>query len=190
MINMINICVYLNYFFFVEMALEIITGPMFSGKTTELIRRVASLKKDSAMRLLVINHDFDTRCHEKQLRTHDGIVYPALKTSEIMLVDIRSYDVIAIDEAQFFSNLETFVHMAIQKYGKWVIVAGLNGDYRQRPFGELHKLLPMANKIDLRSACCYRCCGHASFTKRITESTQTVVVGGADKYVAACRDCL
>jgi len=172
------------------MALEIITGPMFSGKTTELIRRIVSLKKDSGLRLLVINHHFDTRCHTKELQTHDGITYPALKTSEIMLVDIRSYDVIAIDEAQFFSNLETFVHMALEKYGKWVIVAGLNGDYRQRPFGELHKLLPIANKIDLRSARCYRCSGHASFTKRITGNTQTIDIGGADKYVATCRDCL
>ena len=175
---------------FLEMALEIITGPMFSGKTTELIRRVASLKKDSGLRLLVINHDFDTRCNTSELKTHDGIVYPALKTSEIMLVDIRSYDVIAVDEAQFFSNLETFVRTAIQKYGKWVIVAGLNGDYRQRPFGELHKLLAMANQIELKSACCYRCHGHASFTKRITGSIQTIDVGGADKYVAACRNCL
>jgi len=50
--------------------------------------------------------------------------------------------------------------------------------------------LPIANKIDLRSARCYRCSGHASFTKRITGSTQTIDIGGADKYVAACRDCL
>ena len=182
-------CIF-KLFFFVELALEIITGPMFSGKTTELIRRVSLLKRDSGIRLLVINHDFDTRCNDRQLKTHGGVVYPALKTSELMLVDIRSYDVIAIDEAQFFSNLETFVRMAIQKYHKWVIVAGLNGDYRQQPFGELHKLLPMANKIELKSALCYRCCGHASFTKRITKTTQTVDVGGADKYVATCRDCL
>jgi len=172
------------------MSLEIITGPMFSGKTTELIRRVISLKRDSGLRLLVINHDFDTRCHAKVTKTHNGVVYPAFKTSELLLVDIRAYDAIAIDEAQFFSNLETFVNVAIQKHGKLVIVAGLNGDYRQRPFGELHTLLPMANKIDLRSARCYRCRGSAFFTKRIAESTQTVDVGGADKYVASCRCCL
>ena len=187
---MINICVYLNYFIFFKMALEIITGPMFSGKTTELIRRVSSLKRDSNVRILVINHNFDTRCQDKELKTHDGVVYPAIKTCELMLIDIRPYDVIAIDEAQFFSNLETFVHLAISKHKKWVIVAGLNGDYKQRPFGEMHRLLPMADKIDLRSSRCYKCHGHASFTKRKSNSTQTVDVGGSNKYVAACRLCL
>tara|TARA_B110000483_G_scaffold219138_1_gene273043 strand:+ start:158 stop:649 length:492 start_codon:yes stop_codon:yes gene_type:complete len=162
---------------------------MFSGKTTELIQRVLAFKKRTGLRVLVINHVFDDRACGETVETHCGIVYPAKKTNNLMLVDVRSFDVIAVDEAQFFTNLRLFVQVTIQNHGKRVIVAGLNADYQCQPFGELHQLLSLADKIDLKQAICYSCGGAASCTKRISNSTSRVEVGGADKYVASCRRC-
>ena len=159
---------------------------MFSGKTTELIRRVLALKR-RGLRVLVINHVFDDRACGETVKTHSGTVYPAKKTNDLMLIDVRSFDVIAVDEAQFFTNLRLFVQMTTQNYGKQVIVAGLNADYQGQPFGELHQLLSLVDKIELKQASCYKCGTGATCTKRISNSTNTVEVGGADKYVASCR---
>ena len=103
------------------MSLEIIMGSMYSGKSTELIRRVHRLKS-IGMRCLVINHTNDTRVQGDFIQSHDGKKLAAIKTNDILLVGVRQYDAIAIDEGQFFSNLKTAVKLMLGK-NKHIIVA-------------------------------------------------------------------
>ena len=82
------------------------------------------------MRCLVVNHSNDIRVQGDFVQSHTGHKMAAIKTDDIMLIDGRAYDAVAIDEAQFFSNLKAAVLLLVQKYKKHVIVAGLNGDYQ------------------------------------------------------------
>lgn len=172
------------------MSLELIIGSMYSGKSTELVRRVQRLKSIGT-RCLVISHTSDTRVQGDFVETHDGKRAEAKKTDDLLLVDVRPYDAIAIDEGQFFTNLKTAVMLMVEKHGKHVIVAGLSGDYLRNPFGEILDLIPVADNVDFKRALCARC-QHperaASFTKRLSEETSQVYVSSSD-YAALCRRC-
>ena len=170
------------------MALEIIIGSMFSGKSTELIRRVKRYKS-IGMKCCVINHSNDTRIEGEFINTHDGTSLPAIKTSDVLLVNTKGYDTIAIDEGQFFLNLKVAVLLMV-KAGKHVIVAGLSGDYKRQKFGEILELIPFADDVTFKRALCKGCCHpqkHASFTKRISDEAAQVLVNA--KYIAVCRQC-
>jgi thymidine kinase len=171
------------------MSLELIFGSMYSGKSTELMRRVNRVKS-IGMRCLVINHLNDTRADGDFVKTHDGSTLTAVKTSDLLLVNINPFDTIAIDEAQFFNNLKTAVMLMVETHKKHVIVAGLSGDYLRQPFGEILELVPFADDIEYKRALCKRC-SHpgrpASFTKRVSNETETVSV--ASTYMAVCRLC-
>ncbi len=171
------------------MSLHVIIGSMFSGKSTELTRRVDRLVA-IGIRCLVVNHTSDTRVAGNFMQTHAGKRTAAKKTDDLLLVDVRPYDAIAIDEAQFFLNLRAAVMLMVEKHGKHVIVAGLSGDYLRKPFGEILDLVPLADDVQFKRALCARC-QHpdrlASFTKRI--STETVLVSVASEYQAVCRQC-
>lgn len=171
------------------MSVLVITGPMFSGKTTELIHRVRVHRERHGLRVLVVNHVKDVRASENTVRTHDGVTYPAVHAHDLMLVNTRQYDVVAIDEAQFFSNLGAFVDLETRRWGRRVIIAGLSGDYLRRPFGEMPRVLSLADHIVIKHATCATCSNPAIFTQRLTNSKDTVDVGGAEKYTAACRKC-
>ena len=104
------------------MSLELIIGSMYSGKSTELMRRIKRVKS-IGMRCLVINHSNDTRVDGDFVQTHDGSTLAAVKTKDLLLVNIKPYDTIAIDEAQFFHNLRTAVMLMVETHKKHVIVA-------------------------------------------------------------------
>jgi len=171
------------------MSLDLILGSMFSGKSTELIRRVDRLVAIGT-RCLVVNHTNDTRISGSFVQTHAGKRAVAKKTDDLLLVDVRPYDAIAIDEAQFFVNLRAAVMLMVEKHGKHVIVAGLSGDYRRKPFGGILDLVPLADDVQFKRALCARC-RHpgraASFTKRV--SGETVLVSVCSEYIAVCRQC-
>ena len=167
------------------MALELIIGPMYSGKSTELIRKVKHLTS-IGMKCLVINHSNDTRVEGDFVQTHDGDQFQAIKTDDILLVPTRTYDVIAIDEGQFFHNLKTAVHFMVKR-GNFVIVAGLSGNYEMKKFGEMLDLIPIAENVIFKHAVCTKCQKEASFTKRIGHQTQTVLVDC--QYTSVCRQC-
>jgi thymidine kinase len=167
------------------MSLELIIGSMYSGKSTELMRRVNRLTS-IGMKCLVVNHVNDKRTG---MQTHDGHRLHAVKTNEILLENTGQYDVIAIDEGQFFSNLRVAVTLMVER-GKHVIVAGLNGDYQRQPFGEILDLIPYADDVTFKRALCALCkhpCRKASFTKRLDSNTEVVAVDS--KHIAACRQC-
>ena len=156
------------------MSLHVIIGSMFSGKSTELTRRVDRLVA-IGIRCLVVNHTSDTRVAGNFMQTHAGKRTAAKKTDDLLLVDVRPYDAIAIDEAQFFLNLRAAVMLMVEKHGK---------------HGEILDLVPLADDVQFKRALCARC-QHpdrlASFTKRI--STETVLVSVASEYQAVCRQC-
>ena len=171
------------------MALELIIGSMYSGKSTELMRQVSRLKS-IGMRCLVINHANDTRVDGNFVQSHDGKKVEAIKTKDLLLTNIRPYDAVAIDEAQFFPNLKTAVMIMVEKHKKHVIVAGLSGDYERNAFGEILDLVPLADNVHFKRALCAQCqhpSRPASFTKRLSNEKDLVSVGGT--YMAVCRLC-
>ena len=102
------------------MTLELIIGSMYSGKSTELMRQVARLKS-IGMRCLVINHTNDTRVDGDYVQSHDGEQVVAAKTDDLLLINVRPYDAIAIDEAQFFPNLKSAVMLMVETHNKHVM---------------------------------------------------------------------
>ncbi len=169
------------------MSLKIIMGNMFSGKTTELVRR---LKRYEVIgkRILVINSSKDTRCLEHVLRTHDNTKFDCIKTGDLNELNYQDFDIIAIDEAQFFIGLKVFVEKVLKR-GKTVLLTGLDGDYKQRKIGEIIDCIPLADKVFKLSAMCMECMDgtHGPFTKRIVNSTETELIGGKEMYRAVCR---
>ena len=175
------------------MSLELIIGCMFSGKSSELIRRLKRFKAINK-NVLVINSAKDTRATESVLKTHDNVTFDCIKTDSLAdVVTTPEYiaaDVIGVDEAQFFNNLISFAEYSMAN-DKHLIVAGLDGDYQQHFFGEILCLVPLANTIDKLSAYCMECKDGtlAHFTKRTLNSTNhhQEMVGAGDIYMAVCR---
>jgi len=171
--------------------LEIIMGSMFSGKTSELIRR---LKRHQVIldKILVINSKKDTRNMSEVLQTHDKNTFGCIKTEDLMSVvgtdEYYNADVIAVDEVQFFEGLRPFVEEAL-KEEKHVILAGLDGDFRQRVFGELLELIPLADEVTKLKALCMVCMNGTlgPFTKRTVKNDEQELVGDVDVYRAVCR---
>ena len=173
------------------MGLTIIMGNMFSGKTSELIRRLKRYRV-IGKKIVVINSSKDTRSPEEILKTHDGIEFPCLKVDHISHCIIQESfcdaEIVAIDEAQFFANLKDFIEMCLF-LNKSVIIAGLDGDYKQRKFGEVIDCIPLASDVIKLSALCMDCKNGTPgpFTKRIVENDELELIGGKECYRAVCR---
>jgi len=169
--------------------LQVIFGPMFSGKTTELLRRIKRYQV-AAYSCLVIKYEHDKRYSEDGVSTHDRQTYQAVSCSK--LIHIKSiaanYEVIGVDEGQFFPDVVEFCEQ-LAKLKKTVIVAALDGDFQRKAFGNILQLVPLAESVVKLSAVCMNCYGEGAFTKRLISDTTIEVIGGADKYMAACRDC-
>jgi thymidine kinase len=141
---------------------------------------------------VVINSSKDTRSPEDMLKTHDGVEFPCLKVDHISHSIIKQEfcdaDIVAVDEAQFFTNLKDFVEMCLF-LNKSVIIAGLDGDYKQRKFGEVIDCIPLASDVVKLSALCMDCKNGTPgpFTKRIVQNDDLELIGGKDCYKAVCR---
>jgi thymidine kinase len=194
MFKLIIICIDLvkqNVLILYKMSLEIITGNMFSGKTSELIRR---LKRYRLLydRVVVVNSVKDTRNNHDVLHTHDGVTFECIKVDHLsaclLSEEFCDSDVVAIDEAQFFSNLKDFVGMCLFLKKK-VLLAGLDADYKQEKFGEIIDCIPMADKVTKLSALCVRCRDGTKgpFTRRLVDTSEVELVGGNESYEAVCR---
>jgi len=164
---------------------------MFSGKTSELIRR---LKRYRLLydRVVVVNSTKDTRSNDDVIHTHDDVNFNCIKVNQLAdtLLDkgFCESEVVAIDEAQFFSNLKDFVGMCLFLKKK-VLLAGLDADYKQDKFGEILDCIPMADSVTKLSALCMHCKDGTPgpFTKRIVDTREIEVIGGSDAYEAVCR---
>jgi thymidine kinase len=170
---------------------EIIVGCMFSGKTTELIRRISRYEAVE-MNTLIINSDLDTRTGDS-VKTHNNCLREAVKTSKLMdIVHTDSYQnatIIGIDEAQFFPDLEEFV--IYSETNKTIIIAGLDGDSNRKPFGQILQCIPLCDTIIKLTAMdmISKDGQDAIFTKRIvSDDSEQISIGAMDKYIAVSRE--
>ena len=120
-------------------------------------------------------------------KTHDEIEYKARFTRLLTDVNINSYKVIGIDEAQFFQDLFPFCMKALSQ-DKIIIVAGLDGDFRQRPFGDVLNLIPICDSVVKLYAVCVICFKKACFSKRTCCGRELIIPG--NNYIPVCRNCL
>lgn len=166
--------------------IQVILGPMFAGKSTELIRRIKRYNYSKYKCIMIKSSIIPI----DEVITHDSTKFQAISTHN--LFDIKSeiidYDVIAIDEGQFFTDLSQFCE-EMANMQKIIIVAALDGNYLRKPFGNILDIIPMAESVVKLSAICMKCQSDASFSKRITEETQEKLIGGAELYTVLCREC-
>lgn len=164
---------------------------MFAGKTTELMRRVK--REIHARRLcFVIKYAKDVRYNKDHVASHDKVTLRA-KASVSQLSDVgdewKYHEVIAVDEGQFFPDLLSFCRIASDA-GKTVIVSALDGDFLRKPFGHVCELVPLCESVTKLTAVCMMChTKEASFTRRTVASDEHVLIGGAEMYIATCREC-
>lgn len=174
----------------VGMSLGMIIGCMFSGKSTELIKRIKAARV-SGKKVLNIVHSLDSaRYAASAIVTHDQEKVDALaltRLAHIEVCDVLKYDMICIEEAQFFPDLYEAVCSFVNDRGKCVIVCGLDGDFLAQPFANMMRLIPVADSITKLTAICVVCGNAAIFSKRICADTDVVVIGGSDKYQSVCR---
>jgi thymidine kinase len=171
--------------------IEVVAGPMFSGKSEELIRllRRAAIAR---MRVQVFKPAVDNRYSKSEVVSHSKWRIPSEvvdKAEEIRKrLDPRT-EVVGIDEAQFFDDGLADICSHLANLGKRVIAAGLDMDYRGIPFGPMPTLLALAEKVHKVTAICARCGESASYTQRLIDAEQQVVVGATGVYEARCRRC-
>jgi thymidine kinase len=173
-----------------EGKIELILGPMFSGKSTRLIEIIRK-SVYQAKKSIMVKFFADKRYSEKsEVVTHDLIKYDSIDCKQLRdsFDKLKNYDVIGIDEGQFFPDLvEVCEELALLK--KTVIVAALNGDFRMEPFPVIARLISKCDKIKLLKAYCFHCHKDAKFSLRIVQSNETVLIGAGEAYKPACREC-
>ena len=173
-----------------EGKIELILGPMFSGKSTRLIELMRKYVY-KAKKTIMVKFYADQRYTEKsEVVTHDLIKYDSIncKILRDSFDNFKNYDVIGIDEGQFFADLvEVCEELALM--GKIVLIAALNGDFRMEPFPVIQRIIAKADKIKLLKAYCFNCHKDAKFSLRIVQSNETVLIGAGEAYKPACREC-
>lgn len=170
--------------------LHLIIGPMFSGKTTELLR-ISKRLKSIQLKVLLLNYNEDTRYSSTEMSTHDKTGLPCTFVNKLCEIeDISEFDVICINESQFFEDLVPFCKKALL-LNKNIYACGLDGDYKQEKFGHLLDLIPLSNSITKLHAFCSVCKNGtpAHFTKRICNNNEQKLIG-TDEYIPVCRQHL
>jgi len=170
----------------VNATLNLIIGPMFSGKTTELLR-VAKRLSSINLKVLLLNFSEDIRYSTTNMLTHDKEGLPCKFINNFNELNYDNYDIICINEGQFFTGLLKFCKEALQK-NKTIYICGLDGDYKQEKFGEIIDLIPLCDSINKLHAFCNICKDgtKAHFTKRITNNKEQKLIG-TNEYIPVCR---
>lgn len=170
--------------------IEVICGSMFSGKTEELIRRLKRAKIAN-QKVEVFKPRIDTRYDDISVVSHDenALLSTPIAHSSKLLELSEGADVVGIDEAQFFDDALPDVCQALAMKGFRVIVAGLDMDFKGKPFGPMPNLLAVAEYITKVHAICRHCGNLATHSYRLTPDSETVMLGEKDIYEARCRTC-
>jgi len=182
--------------------LTVICGPMYSGKSEELMRLLRRSEIGGKSTIL-LRPDFDDRYDKEKLVSHAGAVYRSFSVAPIapkIWANGQFFDVVGIDEVQFFNRtddgttVEEVIGWLVDR-GKDVIVSGLDMTYRREPFGCVPNLMAMADTVIKLDAVCHKCGGTATLTQRLIDDQPapftgpTVQVGGLDTYEARCKEC-
>ena len=170
--------------------IELITGPMFSGKTEELIRRIRRAIYAN-QKVGIFKPSMDNRYSEEHVVSHDQNMLKSIPVDHSGDIVKRSkeFNVIGIDEAQFFDQELAAACNTLADKGKRVIVAGLDMDYKGNPFGPIPELMTKAEYVTKLSAICMECGNPAHFSHRIIKGDQQIILGEKDKYIPLCRKC-
>ncbi len=170
--------------------IEVICGSMFSGKTEETIRR---LKRAliANKKVIIFKPIIDKRYHTTQIVSHDenNMESIPVKDAESILNHIKDAEVIAVDEAQFFDDKLPQVCETLALSGVRVIVAGLDMDFKGRPFGPMPAMMAIAEYVTKLHAICMVCGNIATHSYRKSSSNKKVVLGEQETYEARCRNC-
>jgi thymidine kinase len=170
---------------------EIVSGPMFSGKSEELIRRLRRARI-ARKRVQVFKPTLDDRYSLDEIVSHGDqrMKSDVVQSAKEILdkIDWRT-QVIGVDESNFFGLDLVDVASQLADSGKQVIIAGLDTDYLGRPFPPMPDLLCLAESITKMLAICMRCGNPAKHTQRLVESNDLIVVGATGMYEARCRRC-
>ncbi len=175
--------------------IEMITGPMFSGKSEELIRRLKRARI-ARQRVACYKPDIDLRYHRTAIASHSQQTHEAAvvtPTSDRLREDlfgsgkIHEVDVIGLDEVQFFDQDVIPLTLELVHLGKRVILAGLDTTFANEPFGPVPDLMALADEVTKLSAVCMTCGAPAIHTQRLGQSQELVVIGAAGLYEARCR---
>ncbi len=171
--------------------IEVIVGPMFSGKSEELIRRLRRAEI-ARQRVQIFKPVIDQRYANNEIVSHSGlgIASDNVRTAAEVLQKVEARtEVVGIDEAQFLGEELVDVCTKLADMGKRVIVTGLDTDFLGRPFEPMPRLLALAEEITKLLAICVRCGNPAVHTQRLVASEDLIVVGAAGMYEARCRRC-
>jgi len=171
--------------------IEVIVGPMFSGKSEELIRRLRRAEI-ARQRVQIFKPFIDQRYANSEIVSHSGlgIASDLVRTAGEILQKVEPRtEVVGIDEAQFLGEVIAEVCVKLADSGKRVIVAGLDTDFMGRPFEPMPRLLAVAEEITKLLAICVRCGNPAVHTQRLIASEDLIVVGATGMYEARCRRC-
>jgi thymidine kinase len=187
--------------------LELIIGPMYSGKTSKLLE-IYKQCKFCDISVCVINHSLDKRYHNTMLSSHDKVMIPCLNVHNLHalwfndgMIDtieqfdssnrklIKDADVILINEGQFFNNLYDVVYDMLRNK-KTIYICGLDGDFERKKFGEILDLIPICDNISKLTSLCSICKNGTPgiFSMRITKEKQQTVIG-SENYLPVCRNC-
>lgn len=171
-------------------SIEVIAGSMFSGKTEELIRRLKRAKI-AKLNVEIFKPAVDTRYSVEEVVSHDtnSILSTPVETSGNIMLLSGDVDVVGIDEAQFFDNGLIDVSVALANMGIRVIIAGLDMDFKGKPFGPIPGLMAVADHITKVHAICMRCGDVAQFSHRLAENDKLVLLGEKAEYEPLCRSC-
>lgn len=172
--------------------LEVITGPMFSGKSEELIRRLKRARI-ARQRVACFKPDIDLRYHRTSIASHSAQTHEAVTVAnveglrEALYPKLNLIDVVGVDEVQFFDPAIIPLAVELVALGKRVLMAGLDTTFAAEPFGPVPNLMAIADTVTKLSAVCMVCGAAAIHTQRLGQSQELVVVGAAGLYEARCR---
>ncbi len=183
--------------------LEIIKGPMFSGKTTRLLD-IHKKYTFCDINTLVINYEKDNRYSNEMLSSHDRVMIPCVKVARLAEIatiyggvynttpyfnDFLKAKAILINEGQFFPDIVEWVKIAVEKYHKNVYICGLNSDFQRNKFGNWLDLEVLCDNVVMLQSFCSKCKKRpAIFSHRLSDEQELEVIG-ADCYIPVCRKC-
>lgn len=183
--------------------LHVFTGPMFSGKTTKLLNELTLLSDlNIENNIVLINHSLDNRDIKNKVSSHSSSYkglsdnIKIIRSSSLLEIDTEDFDIIGIDEANFYEDLIPAVKLWLDK-GIHIYCAGLDGNYKMEKFGHIAELLPISDTFVKLNALCKLCleCGNynpknlptAAFTSKLFNDSELIDIGGSDKYMSVCR---
>lgn len=170
--------------------IEVVCGSMYSGKTEELIRRLKRARI-AKQKVEIFKPEIDIRYDEKEVVSHNDnrLVSTPVPSSVNILLLASDADVVGIDEAQFFDDGLPEVCQSLANKGVRVIVAGLDADFKGRPFGPMPELMAIAEDVTKVHAVCVDCGYTANCSYRLTDNENLVLLGEKDMYIPLCREC-